>query len=119
MAVEKEVNGRVITISVSGKLSRSDYDLFVPAIDEEIEQHGQVRLLFDFVGFHGWTMGALFEDTKFAVKHYSAIARIAIVGDKRWEKVMASLCKPFTKAKVRFYDIAEVEVAKSWLREGL
>ncbi len=44
--------------------------------------------------------------------------RIAIVGDKAWEKVMATLCKPFTKADVQYYDVADMELARAWLREG-
>lgn len=32
------------------------------------------------------------------------IERLAIVGEKNWEKGMATFCKPFTIAKVRFFE---------------
>lgn len=117
--VKKEVGGRLVLVSVSGKLTRFDYEMFVPEIEMEIARFGKVRTLFDLVGFHGWTMGALFEDTKFAVKHYGEIDRIAFVGDKRWEQGIAVFCKPFTRAKIRYFDIADFELAREWLSEGL
>ena len=117
--LKKEAEGRVLRVSVSGVLTKDDYDVFVPEIDKEIQRHGQVRILFDMVGLRGWTMGALFEDTKFAIRHYSEIDRIAIVGDKQWERAMATFCKPFTKAKIRYFDIATHDDAEDWLSEGL
>lgn len=117
--LKKEADGRILKVSVSGKLTKDDYEVFVPEIDKEIERHDEVRILFDMVGLRGWTLGALFEDTKFAIKHYSEIDRIAIVGDKQWERGMAVFCKPFTKAKLRYFDIAAHHDAKAWLREGL
>ena len=117
--VEKKADGRIMHVSISGKLTRDDYEVFVPDIDENVKLHGQVRLLFDFVGMIGFSLGALFEDTKFAFKHYRSIDRLAIVGDKRWEEAMAKMCRPFTKAEVNYYDISELGRAKSWLSEGL
>ncbi|MDQ8203586.1 STAS/SEC14 domain-containing protein [Pelagicoccus sp. SDUM812003] len=118
VSVRKEANGKILLVSISGKLERADYEIFVPEIDEEVKRHGQVRLLLDFAGFQGMTVGAFFEDVKFAITHYHAITRIAMVGDKKWERVMASLCKPFTKAQIYFYDLSDMDLAKAWLREG-
>ena len=117
--IEKEAEGKILLISVSGKLEKEDYEAFVPEIDKEIDSHGTVRILFDMVGFHGWTLGALFEDTKFAIKHYRGIERVAFVGDKRWEKGLAAFCKPFTKAEIRYFDITACGYARAWLREDL
>ena len=84
-----------------------------------IETYGKVRILFDLIGFRGWTLGALFEDTKFAFKHYRVIDRLSFVGDRRWEKGMAIFCTPFTKAKIRYFDIVDFDKAKAWLWEGV
>ena len=46
------------------------------------------------IRFYGWKAGALWEDVKFDVTHFSAIERLAIVGDKQWEKSMAVFCRP-------------------------
>ena len=31
---------------------------------------------------------------------------------------MATVCKPFTLAKIRYFDASEIEAAKAWLGEA-
>jgi len=71
--------------------------------------------LFVVKDFHGWTAGALWEDLKFDLKHWRDIERLAFVGDKKWEKGMAAFCKPFTKAQIQYFDMAQLEEARGWL----
>ena len=54
--------------------------------------------------FHGWDMGAVREDIKFATKHCSDISKVAMVGEKTWEKWMSTNCKPFTMSSIRYFD---------------
>src|SRR5919106_311369 len=64
--------GRVLEVAVSGKLTHSDYDRFVPAFERLVKQHGKIRVLFDMTDFHGWEAAALGDDIKFDLKHFSA-----------------------------------------------
>jgi hypothetical protein len=119
MAVEvkhDEAN-EFLAVTASGKLSKADYEHFVPEVERLIAEHGKIRLLFQMKDFHGWELGALWEDVKFDVKHFKDIERLALVGDKKWEAGMAAFCKPFTTAKVKYFDVAQAEEAKSWLAE--
>ena len=116
--LNEESAGNVLAVHVSGKLVKADYEHFVPEFERLVQQHGKLRVLFDMVGFHGWEAGALWEDIKFATKHFSAIERLAMVGDKKWEHGMATFCKPFTKATVRYFDHAEAAQARKWLDEA-
>ena len=61
---------------------------------------GKARLFVQLKEFHGWDLHAVWDNTKFAFKHYSDFDRIAMVGDRQWEKWMARVSKPFAKAKV-------------------
>jgi hypothetical protein len=100
---------------LSGKLHDEDYKKFTPLVDAEIAKEGKVNLLAEFHSFHGWDAKALWDDIKFATTHCTKIKRIAMVGDKTWQKWMAIVCKPFTLAKIRYFDVAEIEAAKKWL----
>lgn len=111
-----ESSGKVLGFKLSGKLHDEDYKLFVPVIDTSASE-GKVRLLAWFHDFHGWDMHALWDDTKFATTHCTKFDRIALVGDKAWEKWMATICKPFTMAKIRYFDVSEIDAAWAWLRE--
>ncbi len=109
---------KVLGFKMSGKLQDEDYKHFVPLIDAAVAKHGKVRLLAQFHDFHGWDLHALWDDVKFATRHCLDIERIALVGDKAWEKWMAAVCKPFTMAKLRYFDAAELEAARAWLAEA-
>jgi hypothetical protein len=107
-----------IGFKLSGKLHDEDYKTFVPLVDAELAREGKVNVLAQFHDFHGWDLHALWDDIQFAATHCSRIRRIALVGDKTWERWMAAVCKPFTRATVRYFDAADIEAAKAWLAEA-
>ena len=105
----------VLAFKLSGKLHDEDYKTFVPRVDEAIAEQGKVKMLVWFHDFHGWDMHALWDDTKFATTHCSKIEKIAMVGEKGWEKWMAMICKPFTLSSVKYFDAGEEKDAREWL----
>ncbi len=112
-------SSKVLGFRLSGTLHDQDYARFVPAVDAAVAQEGKVRLLAQFHDFHGWDAKALWDDIKFSTTHCTKIERIAMVGDKTWEKWMAKVCKPFTMAKIEYFDASQIDAAWKWLREGL
>ena len=114
----EENGGKLLAIHVSGKLAKADYEHFVPEFERLVGLHGKLRVLFDMTGFHGWTAGAAWEDTKFAMHHFSDIDRLAVVGEKKWQEGMATFCKPFTKATVQYFDHTDDAGARKWLVEA-
>jgi len=117
MPVElKEIdNGRLLEVHLTGKLVKADYEMFLPAVERLVKQHGKIRMLVELHDFHGWKAGALWEDIKFDIKHFADIERLAITGEAKWEKGMAFFCKPFTTAKVRYFDHTKTAEAREWL----
>ena len=49
---------------------------------------------------------------------FSDIERLAIVGENKWQQGMATFCKPFTKATIRYFDHADAAEARKWLGEA-
>ena len=115
--LNEEDGGKVLVVHVSGKLVKADYERFVPDFERLARRHGKVSMLFDMTGFHGWEAAAMWEDTKFAIKHFADIEKLAMVGEKKWQHGMATFCKPFTKATVRYFDHADIAEARKWLTE--
>jgi hypothetical protein len=115
--LNNENGGKLLAVHVSGKLTAADYEHFVPEFVRLVGLHGKLCVLFDMTGFHGWTAGALWADTKFAMHHFSDIDRLAVVGEKKWQEGMATFCKPFTKATVKYFDHADASEASTWLAE--
>ena len=105
----------ILFVKASGKLTKDNYEALAPKVEDLIRQHSKIRILVELEDFHGWKAGALWEDTKFAFKHFSDIERLAIVGERKWEKGMATFCKPFTAAEIRYFDRDRAEEAKQWI----
>jgi hypothetical protein len=117
--VREEAGGKLLAIKLSGKLEKQDYERFTPIVERAVKQHGPVRMLVELVDFHGWTLGALWEDLKFDWKHFGDIERLALVGDSKWEEGMAAFCKPFTKAKIKYFELTKEGEAHRWIKDGL
>ncbi len=116
MAIEvTEKTGGELEVSLTDKLVKKDYDTFVPAVDRAIERYGKVRMLVVMHDFHGWTASAAWEDTKFGLRHFRDIERLAMVGETAWQHGMAIFCKPFTTASVRYFTHDQIEAARAWL----
>lgn len=113
--LEEKNGGQILELQVTGKLSHADYQHFVPEFERLVTQHGKIRVLFEMTDFHGWEIAAVWDDIKFDVKHFAHIERIAMVGDKKWEQGMALFCRPFTTAKVRYFDQTRAGEARAWL----
>lgn len=117
--LEERDDGKVLEVRVIGTIVKDDYKEFVPHVDRLIGRHGKIRILLDMKDFHGWTAGALWEDIKFDLKHFSDIERVAMVGEKKWQKGMSQFCRPFTRAKIRYFDHAALDEAWEWAEAGL
>ena len=112
-------DGKLLEVEVSGKLQKADYGHFVPEFERLLNAHGKLNVLFVMKDFHGWEPAAMWEDIKFDARHFADIERIAMVGDKAWEKAMSAFCRPFTTASIRYFDLSAIEYARAWVRWSL
>ena len=121
MSIElhEEAAGKILILNLSGKLTKEDYAHFTPEVEKAVKDHGKIRMLVRMHDFHGWSLGAVWEDFKFDLHHFSHIERLALVGENRWEAGMAVFCKPFTTAKVRYFDESKADEAMVWVHEGI
>ena len=83
MAIElKETDGgKTLEVFLRGNLVKEDYATFVPAVDRALAMHDKIRMLVVMHDFHGWTASAMWEDTKFGVRHFRDLVRLAMVGE--------------------------------------
>lgn len=115
ISVSEVLGGKLVEIGVSGKLTKDDYTNFVPRIEALIQRHGKIDVILNMHDFHGWNPSALWEDLKFDARHFAHIGRLAIIGEKKWQEWMATICKPFTTADVKFFNQSETTEAHRWI----
>ncbi|MCM8525764.1 MAG: STAS/SEC14 domain-containing protein [Lentisphaeraceae bacterium] len=111
----KEKN--ILGFEVSGKLTDDDFKLFVPEIEANLKKHDKLRLMVVFTDFKGWDLHALWDDIKFDFQHFNDFEKIAMVGEKSWQKWMAIFCKPFTMARVKYFEKDDIVEAMAWLEK--
>ena len=111
-------DGEVLEVQVSGKPVHEDHEHFVPEFERLLKDHGKTRVLFEMADSPGWEGAALWDDIKFDLKHFSDIERLAMVGDKKRERGVSLFCKPFTTAKIRYFDHGAIAEARAWLGQN-
>lgn len=108
----------IIGVTASGKLTKKDYDWFSPYLHETVDKYRHISLLVEMDDFHGWEVGAAWEDLKlYGLDFNKKIDKIALVGDQKWEKWMAAIGKPFVFADMQYFDKSEVGSAWDWVEK--
>jgi hypothetical protein len=110
-------SGNVIGYKISGTVSKSDYQELVPEVESLVQQEGNIRLLLDLTEFKGEKVSAWGADFKFGRDYRKKIDKLAIVGDKKWEKWMAKLSEPFFAHESEFFHSDNNEDAWTWLQQ--
>jgi hypothetical protein len=107
----------MVIVDASGTLTAEDYEGFAQSLQSALLPENR-RMLVRMTDFEGWTPAGLWEDLKLDTRFHDAFERIAIVGDKHWERWMTELAKPFMQASVKYFDEAEAAGAVAWLLEA-
>ena len=113
----KESSGNVIGYKVSGTIKKEDYKTIVPEVEAVVEGEGRANLLMDLTDFKWEALDAWGADMKFGHDYHKKIEKMAIVGDKRWEKWMTKIAEPFYAEDAQYFEAADSEAAWKWLRE--
>ena len=112
----QESSGNIVGFKTSSILTDEDYKKFVPELEKIISAHSKIRLLLLMDYPQKFKPKAAWDDLVFWVKHIKNIERLAIVGQKEWEKWIELLEKPFIKTEVKYYNTSCLQDAWSWLR---
>lgn len=113
-----ESSGSIVGYKVVGKVTVEDYQQLNPAIQALVDQYDSVSLLLDLQEFAGEEVKAWLPDLKFGHRFHDKIARMVIVGDKRWQKWLTALCSPWYAKEARFFPPEESDKAWAWMRQG-
>ena len=112
-----ESSGNVVGYKAVGTITASDYMTLEPEVRSLVEKVGKICMLIDLSEFKWEKMEAWLQDLKFGSEFRHEIQKLAIVGDKTWEKWTTHLAKPFLAHDAKFFLTADINKAWAWLRE--
>lgn len=108
--------GNLTVLRASGILKRSEFANVQAGAARAIDAGEKPRVLAILENFAGWEKGADWNDLDFMLSHGNEIAKIAIVGDPRWEpEALAFAGAGFRRAPVKFFPAPQLAEARAWL----
>ncbi len=114
----KESSGKAIGFKFSGELMDNEYKGFVAEVEAIIADHGKTRLLMVVDYPQEFDLKTAWDDLVFWIKHIKNIERLAIVGQKEWEKWLELLEKPLIHTNVKYYKTSNIEDAWNWIKSS-
>ncbi len=97
-------SGNVIGYKISGDVTKEDYATLDPAVAAAVKEYGSINLLLDMTDFHWEKVSAWSADFGFGKKYKDSIDKMALVGNKKWEKAMAKAAQPFYAKAIKYFE---------------
>ena len=111
-----ESAGNVIGFKPIGDITKADYAILVPEVESLAQQYENIHILMDMTEFRWEKAEAWGADLKFGRDFHKNIEKLAMVGDKKWEKWLTKLAAPFYAREAKYFHSDEIEGAWDWLR---
>lgn len=111
-------NRDLIIVTLKGRLTAEEYDVFLPHFESEIRHFTDLLILFDLSDFEGWQARSLWRKLSFNSNHRTSLAKIAIVGPLRRTRWMEKACRPLSYHTLKRFRSRESNIAHSWIVES-
>jgi len=107
----------LISAKLSGKISKSDVEIVHSKIHNILKNSDKVDFYFEMENFDGYTIKGFWEDIKTDASHLSDYGKMAFVGENKWQEWVAKVTDFFTSSDVKYFDLKDKEVAKTWIEK--
>ncbi|WKE66895.1 STAS/SEC14 domain-containing protein [Gallaecimonas kandeliae] len=95
-----------LSLKAVGKLTHEDYQTINPFLDSALGAVDQpkVKVLFDATELEGWELRAAWDDFRLGLKHGGEFDKIALLGNKGWQKLAARVGAWFVSGEVKYFE---------------
>jgi hypothetical protein len=106
----------VLGLTAHGEVSARDYEeTLIPAVEDLLARHEKIRLVYHVgADFTGFSAGALWDDAKLGISHFTAWERVALVTDLEWLATAAIATGLFLPSQVKVFPCEHLEEARRW-----
>ncbi|HEY7342570.1 MAG TPA: STAS/SEC14 domain-containing protein [Ktedonobacterales bacterium] len=107
----------VVGFRGTGHITRQDYEtVVIPAVEAAFKQYKTIRLYYQFdPDFAGLDPGAMWEDFKVGMEHFTHWERIAIVTDMDWISNALKVFAFLMPGDIRHFTLADADQARAWI----
>lgn len=105
-------------ITVSGRVSREDFDAVAPRIERLLEKHDSLSMVEVLKEFDWFDADVLLPGMKFDLAHIRRFDRVAVVTESGWIGPLARVVGAVTPIRIRLFPPDDIEAARRWAAEG-
>jgi len=113
----EESKNDLVAFRISASVDKQDYDVMLPILEERIKQHGKIRVYAEVQDVADYSIRALWEEIQFDVRHVTDFSKVAIVGDQKWIDWLTVMARPFSTARVKYFDFGQRQAAWEWIHQ--
>ena len=111
----------VVAVIAKGRVTRRDYEeILIPVVQSAFRHRDKVRCYYELgQDFAGMDAGAVWEDLRVGLGHFSGWERIAVVTDIDWVRLAVNAFGFLLPGEVRVFPLTEASEARRWIMAGL
>lgn len=117
LALIEDLPTNVVGFRASGHVEAADYqEVLDPAIEQALDEHDKVRFLYVLGSdFEGYSPGAMWEDTKVGVDHWTHWEKIGLVTDNDAYHHAVKAVAWMIPGEVRLFPLDDLDAATQWI----
>ncbi len=117
IGIERTGDVFFLSLKAQGKLTHKDYEIITPMIDSALAEvrYPKVKALIDGTELEGWEPRAAWDDFRIGLKHGNEFEKVAIYGNKDWQKLAAKIGGWFVSGEIKYFENSNDAV--TWLNE--
>ncbi|PKV63563.1 SpoIIAA family protein [Pontibacter ramchanderi] len=113
-----ETHGNVLAVRVRDRLTIPDFDRYRNIVRDLMLKNEETHIYYEMVDVAWINPVAAIENGLFDIIHGLDYGRVAMVGEKRWQKWSAKLASTVKKHGIRYYNLTDKEQAMRYVLEG-
>ncbi len=115
IGIERTNGNFYLSLKAQGTLTHKDYEKITPMIDAALAEvkEPKVKVFIDGTQLNGWEPRAAWDDFKLGLKHGNEFEKIALYGNKDWQKMATKIGGWFVSGEIKYFDNCDDAIA--WL----
>lgn len=107
---------KIAEMTVSGRITKADYDAITGPLSDFAERHGTIRFLEIVRDFGGFDPSVLVPGIRYDFRMMPHISHVAVVSDLGWISPVVKAAGAVMPFRMRVYDLGEEAAAREWLK---
>jgi hypothetical protein len=112
----KEGSGNILGFKIIGGITKKQKGRICKVLEKQIGKSGKIRLVLVIEPHGKMDAESLLLDLNFTLTYSDRIERMAIIGNKAWEKTWIALFGLFSHIRTQYFDRAEIKAAWKWIQ---